>query len=539
MTTPAFESNDDRLTAYALGELDDAGRAEIEGLLAASPELQAEFAELQSLAKMLRSELVSESKPSLTTEQHQALLKAVITPRTAPASPDACRRQRVRRWAILGAEIAIGVAVAVGILDYSFGPPVPDDAVAMSEDGPKTLSELARKDEFSGFRVGNSNRERLSDRFYDRPLSTVSNNSSAENTVLPELVTEADPKPVSQPGDLADPKNVSTFKMKIANSGYFDSEGATKTEQRGISKGFGSRPDDRSSAVGDVSKPDPQKAKPSKPGPKMIEAADSAPEKKKVMVSTDQLGRESKPDASKPVTFEYRNKDINGFKSVDGLTDLSDEYRRRPANGRTEGEAESKSSEFSLAKNPSGSLLEDQRQRIRLQTEKLRNEVTNSIEETRRASDPKFELGRLKRTLLTVASATDLAPEDRQRLQKLLKSEISLYEKDATSAEAYEAPPENAFLTPFELTLKVWGAYAGDSLGARVLDAIATHIRRVAPSGTPVSALEMHASGAGAPYRIPGIIPFIDRIILAMPPFCICFIIFCICSNCFSRRFTS
>ena len=52
---------------------------------------------------------------------------------------------------------------------------------------------------------------------------------------------------------------------------------------------------------------------------------------------------------------------------------------------------------------------------------------------------------------------------------------------------------ENAYLTPFELTLKVWGAYAGDSLGPRVLDAIATHIRRVAPSGTPVAALEMLA----------------------------------------------
>ena len=34
---------------------------------------------------------------------------------------------------------------------------------------------------------------------------------------------------------------------------------------------------------------------------------------------------------------------------------------------------------------------------------------------------------------------------------------------------------DNHGLTPFELTLKVWGAYAGDSLGPRVLDAIATH----------------------------------------------------------------
>ena len=52
---------------------------------------------------------------------------------------------------------------------------------------------------------------------------------------------------------------------------------------------------------------------------------------------------------------------------------------------------------------------------------------------------------------------------------------------------------DNAGLTPFELTLKVWGAYAGDSLGSRVLDAIATHVRRLAPSGTPVAALELLA----------------------------------------------
>ena len=52
---------------------------------------------------------------------------------------------------------------------------------------------------------------------------------------------------------------------------------------------------------------------------------------------------------------------------------------------------------------------------------------------------------------------------------------------------------ENTNLSPLELTLKVWGAYAGDSLGPRVLDAIATHIRRVAPSGTPLAALELLA----------------------------------------------
>ncbi len=48
----------------------------------------------------------------------------------------------------------------------------------------------------------------------------------------------------------------------------------------------------------------------------------------------------------------------------------------------------------------------------------------------------------------------------------------------------------NNNLTPFELTLKVWGAYAGDSLGPHVLDAISTHVRRLSPVNTPLAALD-------------------------------------------------
>ncbi len=49
---------------------------------------------------------------------------------------------------------------------------------------------------------------------------------------------------------------------------------------------------------------------------------------------------------------------------------------------------------------------------------------------------------------------------------------------------------DNSNLSPLELTLKAWGAYAGDSLGPHVLEAIATHIRRIAPANTPLAALE-------------------------------------------------
>ena len=48
----------------------------------------------------------------------------------------------------------------------------------------------------------------------------------------------------------------------------------------------------------------------------------------------------------------------------------------------------------------------------------------------------------------------------------------------------------NQTLSPLELTLKVWAGYAGDSLGPDILDAIATHVRRLAPRGTPIAALE-------------------------------------------------
>ncbi len=50
-----------------------------------------------------------------------------------------------------------------------------------------------------------------------------------------------------------------------------------------------------------------------------------------------------------------------------------------------------------------------------------------------------------------------------------------------------------AGLSPLEFTLKVWGAYAGDLLGPRPLDAIATHIRRLSPVDAPHEAMQILA----------------------------------------------
>jgi hypothetical protein len=45
-------------------------------------------------------------------------------------------------------------------------------------------------------------------------------------------------------------------------------------------------------------------------------------------------------------------------------------------------------------------------------------------------------------------------------------------------------------LTPFELTLKAWEVYAGDTCGPRPTDLLETHLRRLAPPNTPREAME-------------------------------------------------
>jgi Ca-activated chloride channel family protein len=120
MTTPAFNSIDDRLTAYAFGELEESLRAEFESQLSNSPELQQELVELRSLAGLLRSELTSETQPTLTRAQHQVLLANAAEPGPAPIiRAIEIRQTRHQRWVLLAPVAAAGLAVAVGIMSYT------------------------------------------------------------------------------------------------------------------------------------------------------------------------------------------------------------------------------------------------------------------------------------------------------------------------------------------------------------------------------------------------------------------------------------
>ena len=98
-----------KLTAFALGELDDSERAEIEARLAADPSLSAQLDEIRQVAGVLEDELGTESVPELTPLQRERL--SVEAARTRPTP----RRSR-RLWVGfslggIAALLVIGLAV--------------------------------------------------------------------------------------------------------------------------------------------------------------------------------------------------------------------------------------------------------------------------------------------------------------------------------------------------------------------------------------------------------------------------------------------
>jgi HEAT repeat protein len=65
---------------------------------------------------------------------------------------------------------------------------------------------------------------------------------------------------------------------------------------------------------------------------------------------------------------------------------------------------------------------------------------------------------------------------------------------------------DSGSLTPLELTLKIWGAYAGDIRGPSSVDVIETHLRRLSPASAPREAIELlalQASLAAKPFFDP------------------------------------
>ena len=102
--------DDPRLTAYALGEFDVAGRAEIEQILREEPVIAAEIEMTRQFAETLSLRLKSECVESLHTGQRAEVLACAAreTPRGTHASP----RQN-SGWLALAAGVVLGIGLAL------------------------------------------------------------------------------------------------------------------------------------------------------------------------------------------------------------------------------------------------------------------------------------------------------------------------------------------------------------------------------------------------------------------------------------------
>jgi Ca-activated chloride channel family protein len=103
-----IDPNDPRLTAYALGELDDAERAEIEALLKDDEAARREIETIRRAATVVTSELQSEPCPRLSPEQLAAIKNRFAT-----------REEEVRTfpwWRVLGWATALGTAAVVAAM---------------------------------------------------------------------------------------------------------------------------------------------------------------------------------------------------------------------------------------------------------------------------------------------------------------------------------------------------------------------------------------------------------------------------------------
>jgi Ca-activated chloride channel homolog len=105
-----FDANDPRLTAYALGELDDAERTEVEALLNESAEARQFVDEIRATAQILTDQLRREPSPGLASAQHQAIEQTLQT--QSGAKPG-------RRWThpiALAAWVAIAASIAIALV---------------------------------------------------------------------------------------------------------------------------------------------------------------------------------------------------------------------------------------------------------------------------------------------------------------------------------------------------------------------------------------------------------------------------------------
>ena len=112
-----LDPNDPKLTAYVLGELDDADRAAVEKALGSSPELRRAVEEIRRTADLLAEHLQAELAPTLTPGQREAILQQSDQPALPAVAP--VHKPRTRRRLVFSLAAAACVLLAAGIGLYS------------------------------------------------------------------------------------------------------------------------------------------------------------------------------------------------------------------------------------------------------------------------------------------------------------------------------------------------------------------------------------------------------------------------------------
>ena len=168
MTNPAFNPDDPRLTAFALGELDGADRDEIEQLIAASPEAAAAVRDIEDTVGMLNGSLAEEPAPELTEEQRVAILSGEAVDADSETEADARPSKPIAKiaaasalagsvetddlmqapsvrsfpWAIAGSLVA-STAVMIGVVSWMPGTNSPLPEMASTPSAVESADQVA------------------------------------------------------------------------------------------------------------------------------------------------------------------------------------------------------------------------------------------------------------------------------------------------------------------------------------------------------------------------------------------------------------
>ena len=117
-------SDDPRLTAYALGELEPAESAELEAEMAGDAGARAQVEELRAFAGSLEQHFAAETAPELLTEQRGAIEARASGAGQAPVvmpAPIAVRRMRAREYAAIAATVmVVGVGASVFLVQGGY-----------------------------------------------------------------------------------------------------------------------------------------------------------------------------------------------------------------------------------------------------------------------------------------------------------------------------------------------------------------------------------------------------------------------------------